>query len=217
MNIKELPLNEFLKNKTVAVVGNSLSLFDRKYGNEIDSHDIVIRFNKPAIIYDDNILTHGSRIDIWSFWAIGAFYKKFIIPGCDPDADKLKSFLHDEKIIKTQINANGHITATKKFISYTMPTNLYHILSNELISMSNMKNLTPSSGIAMLDWLSYFPVKDISVYGFDFKETPTFSEIDNFSEDMIGRYDSRCRHDFAAEALYFQKKIQKNKNISLII
>lgn len=40
-----LPL-DYIKGKSVAIVGNAKSLFDHKYGSEIDKHDIVIRFNK---------------------------------------------------------------------------------------------------------------------------------------------------------------------------
>ena len=42
---KDLPLYE-ITGKSVAIVGNAKSLFDKKYGEEIDKHDVVIRFNK---------------------------------------------------------------------------------------------------------------------------------------------------------------------------
>lgn len=42
---KDLPLYE-ITGKSVAIVGNAQSLFDKHFGKEIDSHDIVIRFNK---------------------------------------------------------------------------------------------------------------------------------------------------------------------------
>lgn len=41
----EMPL-DYIKGKNVAIVGNAQSLFDKHFGKEIDSHDIVIRFNK---------------------------------------------------------------------------------------------------------------------------------------------------------------------------
>lgn len=40
------PLKKLLKNKTVAIVGNSQKILNEKHGAEIESHDIVIRFNK---------------------------------------------------------------------------------------------------------------------------------------------------------------------------
>lgn len=38
-----------IKNKTVAIVGNAASIFDKSNGKEIDDHDIIIRFNKGFI------------------------------------------------------------------------------------------------------------------------------------------------------------------------
>lgn len=46
-NFKTLePLKKLLKNKTVAIVGNSEKILKENHGAEIESHDIVIRFNK---------------------------------------------------------------------------------------------------------------------------------------------------------------------------
>ena len=38
-----------IKGKRVAIVGNAKSLFDKRYGKEIDNHDFIIRFNKGFI------------------------------------------------------------------------------------------------------------------------------------------------------------------------
>lgn len=47
INLKEV--KDFLKGKSVAIVGNAKSLFSECYGNEIDSHDVVIRFTHGYI------------------------------------------------------------------------------------------------------------------------------------------------------------------------
>lgn len=39
-------LKNFIKNKTVAIVGNSSKILEKTQGAEIEKHDIVIRFNK---------------------------------------------------------------------------------------------------------------------------------------------------------------------------
>lgn len=39
-------LKELVKRKRVAIVGNSEAIFRHQYGEEIDKHDIIIRFNK---------------------------------------------------------------------------------------------------------------------------------------------------------------------------
>lgn len=50
------------KNKSVAVVGSSGNLLNREAGEEIDSHDIVIRFNQARVEGYEKYV--GSRTDI---------------------------------------------------------------------------------------------------------------------------------------------------------
>lgn len=57
---KDLPLYE-ITGKSVAIVGNAKSLFDKKYGEEIDNHDVVIRFNKG---FPNNKESQGEKTTI---------------------------------------------------------------------------------------------------------------------------------------------------------
>lgn len=50
-----------LRKKSVAIVGNAKSLFDKQYGAEIDNHDFVIRFNKGFIVDEKS---QGKKTDI---------------------------------------------------------------------------------------------------------------------------------------------------------
>lgn len=43
------PIKKAIRGKSVAIVGNAASLFDFRYGKEIDNHDFIIRFNKGFI------------------------------------------------------------------------------------------------------------------------------------------------------------------------
>ena len=52
---------KYIQGKSVAIVGNAKSIFDTRYGCEIDSHDIVIRFNKGFTYYPES---QGHRTDI---------------------------------------------------------------------------------------------------------------------------------------------------------
>ena len=52
---------DYINGKSVAIVGNARTIFDGSYGSEIDSHDIVIRFNKGFIYYPES---QGRRTDI---------------------------------------------------------------------------------------------------------------------------------------------------------
>ena len=52
---------KYIQGKSVAIVGNARTIFDSRYGSEIDDHDIVIRFNKGFIYYPE---AQGRRTDI---------------------------------------------------------------------------------------------------------------------------------------------------------
>ena len=55
-----LPI-DYITGRSVAIVGNAKSLFDYKYGEEIDKHDIVIRFNKG---FPNDKESQGSKTSI---------------------------------------------------------------------------------------------------------------------------------------------------------
>lgn len=57
-----LPLKKLLKDKNVAIVGNSSKILQQTYGPEIDNHDIVIRFNKGFPTRNTKAL--GTKTDI---------------------------------------------------------------------------------------------------------------------------------------------------------
>jgi len=209
-------LELLVKNKSVAVVGNSLSLFDKDHGSKIDMHDVVIRFNKPAILLENSYRSHGTKFDIWAFWSVGAFCNAFIKNECEY-TEKLNILLGNNDIKRIQICMNDHEIDTKKYISYTMPIKKYDLLKTNLSKTSKEEFLTPSVGIGILDWLLYSQPRRVSVYGFDFKKTPTFSEIENYEKDMTNRYDARCKHDFRAEEYYASKYIFNDKRFKLII
>lgn len=63
-NRKNNVLVKLLENKTIAIVGNGPSEIGKSKGKEIDSHDIVIRFNNYRT--DGFEADYGSKTDIWA-------------------------------------------------------------------------------------------------------------------------------------------------------
>ena len=100
-----MKFKKLIENKSVAVVGNSQSLFNKEYGKFIDYHDIVIRFNKPAILYSNNVnnveISHGTKMDVWAFWTISAFYNKVLMK--EANMQRIKNeFFNNKNITKIQ-------------------------------------------------------------------------------------------------------------------
>lgn len=63
-NRKNNVLAKLLENKTIAIVGNGPSEIGKSNGKEIDSHDIVIRFNNYRT--DGFEADYGSKTNIWA-------------------------------------------------------------------------------------------------------------------------------------------------------
>lgn len=162
-----------LKNKRVAVVGNAQSIMNYNFGEEIDSHDFVIRINRAMNHFDVNEKydAHvGKRTDMWCVWNIDEY------ESCNLDA---------EYIIQM---ASWHGCRTRTDILFYSIPEIF-----DLIKRSGIDN--PSTGMMLLDWLSLGGVTSVDVYGFDWKETPTWTDVNR-------EIDVRINHDFEAEKKY---------------
>jgi hypothetical protein len=216
---EKMKFADLTKDKNVAVVGNAQSLFSKNYGEFIDKHDIVIRFNSAApLYYKDNpdiLRTHGHKTDVWAFWTVGAFIRKSL------NNEAIRESFYQNDIYKIQVKENNYIAETKKFISDTLPKFDYVVLSNYLkrsaITLNDKTKIDfqPSAGISVLQWLKISKPATVHIFGFDFKKTPTFTDIDKHEQNIINQIDMECKHNFLAEELYANKYIIKQKNFRL--
>lgn len=161
---------------SIAVVGNAQSLFDRRYGREIDHHDVVARINRAAILYAEKYAfsTHGSKTDAWFVWR------------------------HNEYQI-TQIK----VPFTMQ-MAYWEPIDDCNVqLYPEVLHTALQARLgaVPSTGLMVLDYLlSTNQFDKISAYGFDWKATPTFTDPTRETDQMLNQ--SGHLHNFELERQY---------------
>ena len=227
-----MELAGFVNKKNIAVVGNSCSLFEQNYGEFIDSHDVVIRFNKPAIFYNGNEKTHGSKITLWSFANKKVFVKHVLEKEENIDRIK-KEFCHNNSIKKIFFKK---CTLTRNTNDIIYPLNFHNNLKTRIntdLKDANISNLSKSiknlkfnkslaneydlsTGLVVIHWLSMLNPANVNIFGFDFKLTPTFSEKEKFDTEIKNRLDIRCNHNFEMEEFYIKNIILKeNKNFRI--
>jgi hypothetical protein len=182
-------MKEWFEGKTVALIGNAESLFSKSYGTDIDSHDVVVRLNKAAMLYErfDVANSHGKRTDIWMFWRAAEYNKHF---------SKI-----DSKIKKMHMGHQDRNRINTKEVDFVYPNTLYEPLKKIAGKHSN-----PTTGFMAIDYILHCEPKLLSIYGFDWKETPTFTDPTRKKEKM-------CPHDFETEKKYCVDMVLSRPNV----
>ena len=195
-------MQNFIENKTVALVGNAQSLFDFQYGSEIDDHQVVIRINNSAIFYDDlnSRHSHGTKIDIWAFWD----YWKTATAHHSYTTPRMAQYMNSKynKLDLAMSRKDKGFIFNKVEFGEKIKNNLFRDTGN------------PSAGLSILYLLNEFNPSAVNVYGFDFKRTKTFHKEYNDVDD--DRYDSFNRHNYKFEEEYAQQKFFTQEKFKLI-
>lgn len=175
-------MKEWFENKSVALIGNAESLFHKDYGNEIDSHDVIIRMNKAAMLYTnfDCEKSHGKRTDVWAVWNFNEYRKQM---------DNLSRSI---KVMHMSGRIRNNIKSSR--IDFIYPMKFYLEVKKHAGIRQN-----PTTGLMTLDYLSYCDPKNVYIYGFDWKETPTFT-------DMNRKEEKSCGHNYDTEKEYCKKR-----------
>ena len=175
-----------LKDKSVAVVGNAQSLFEHDYGSLIDSHDIVLRFNKGFVT---NPLKQGRQTDILSL-AYGLSLQE--IREHFGDAAVIWVTPLRELMAKDLLNNRHNVPC--------VPFSLWRELYVE------MNGVRPSAGTITIKLLrTLFEPMKISLFGFDWKATKTFYHDK----------DERGWHDWQSEMQLVRRWISEDSRLSL--
>lgn len=183
-------MKEWFQNKSVALIGNAMSLFHSSYGKEIDSHDVVVRLNKAAMLINsfDAEQSHGTRTDIWIFWSVHEYHKYF----------------KEHTQIKKMHAGHQSRTSNKiKDVDFIYPDTLYQKLKPLAGSRKN-----PTTGLIAIDYILHCDPKSLYVYGFDWKKTPTQTDPERKAE-------KRCPHNYDAEQEYCMNHVFTRPNVFL--
>jgi hypothetical protein len=180
-------MKSWFEGKTVAVVGNAQSLFNSSYGEMIDSHDVVVRLNKGILIQDR--VAQGVQTDVFAF-----------------SSYNVMGFLIKDHFVKAKfmhMSDKGRVPVRSNVFYY--PLDLRCSLC-ERLGYSIDGPPRPSVGVMMLDYIRFQNPSSVSVYGFDWKETPTFYEPSKRREDEPHNYDQErkyCLETLSAENFSF--------------
>jgi len=189
-------MKSWLDNKTVAVVGNSQSLFNMKHGSDIDSHDVVIRINRSASIcfkdtYPNLDLTHGTKTDIWAF----SFADTMKSP-LNKNYEKVEYLIQMNSKSKNKVEHPFRFDCIENSEIIELRKNLNELYDDEV------ENYAPSTGLRVLNHVEkYFPDK-VDVYGFDWKETPTFYDIKKRTRKLEMPHETHHNHNYFLEMKY---------------
>ena len=221
-------IQEFVKDKSVLFVGNSVEVMEHNLAKFIDGFDIVVRFGRAISLNKKQQKRLGSKCDIW---ITGQFRA--------PEYYKNKKEFTTGKFKNTKILVNrcrGNFVLKDWKLEEHLPDMPYEFMYSDQEIIDLMKNrfnkdmidtseYRPSAGFISLIWFieQVKTYDSIHLIGFDFFA----KSVDRRSKDKRGKLSNcnphswhmpvyvlnRPAHDSAMEQKYV-KKLVKNKLVS---
>jgi len=153
-------LRKLIEGKRVAIVGNARSLFDKAYGEEIDSYDIVIRINRGPIMSPKISGTRTSVIASSIWISPGLFRQR--------DASLMLWLTPKRRSFPLWL-------LKKKYQGAVFPAQLHRDLTSTLASR-------PSSGVMAVTAILDCNPSEVTLFGFDgFKSRSLSGEAQRYS------------------------------------
>ena len=157
-------LAHLVDGKTVAIVGNGPYEIGKKLGEEIDAHDVVVRFNNFA--EEKFAADYGVRTDIWSKATIDYIMHERVY--------RVKAMIvHDKNIERLSLKP-GYVEAFYSAIQRGISIDYYS--QDVRNALSSVGCPSPTTGLLMIETMRRTRAKCIDVYGFSFLEQGTSQE-----------------------------------------
>jgi hypothetical protein len=180
--VKYQVLDDMIRGKTVALVGNARALAGTACGEAIDAHDIVIRMNAAPGLGEDS---HGRRTDL-------------LAASVPVERDALAS--KGAKLILWMTQRRNKLP-----LWMLQSGRLWFYPAADHAALVSRVSARPSTGIMVLDVMSRSPAASVTLFGFDFFQSLSlsgdhsassvphnFAGEEGFAMDLIAR-DSRFR------------------------
>lgn len=192
-------LNKFLKNKTIAIVGNSPNLIDKNKGKDIDAADVVVRFNNFRTQNFEK--DYGSKTNLWV-----CCQAKDIVNRPPEELKKMDYILYNVDLVHTKLDSQ-----CLEYIWLNLKTGLpiSYIGADYKKDLKQYGIVYPSSGLSAL-----FHLKNIcsisrkNIFGFSFLENSS-NYYDHYfqkrSDRVIKKFQKNGHHNFELENAVLQK------------
>ena len=142
-------LKQLLENKTIAIVGNSTTIFKKDNGN----HDIIIRFNK-GFIKDSK--SQGTKTDL-------------LFLACSLSQEDIKKFN-----AKYTIKRSRYCTSKCDFELKVSDRAQFAQVANKETKRLKIEKSQASTGFLAIQFVLSTNYKKLDIFGFDFFKNPTF-------------------------------------------
>jgi hypothetical protein len=152
--ISKEEFHSFCEAKSIAIVGNSKALLEHNFGQDIDAHDIVLRFNAgyPEPKFQQYV---GTRTDIWACASYSG----------------MKSIHKFQGNFTYALWANWHTRSLRESIkpqTFILPIQYWYYVRR-------LMGANPTSGAVVLTYFNeHIDYRSMTVYGFDFLKTSNF-------------------------------------------
>lgn len=204
-------MNNYLKGKTVALVGPAKSIEGSNNGAHIDSHDVVVRLNHARI---GNTMDSGERTDIIYYDGSYHDYGDIKVDHLVCSYPQTEWFFAERCLQPTQYYA--HAYPNKHSI---VGSTLYHDLK---ASLDGNNKSRPNTGLVALVDLLRHDIKSLFLTGMDFYRSSYAKEHPDYGGDDLSKIrkvfnmgDNGDYHDIEGQFQYFKNNLYLDSRLEV--